>query len=225
MIPYCKRVWASPSWFSVTLPPATTTTNITTLTSHSLGQRWTSTVIRSLRRGVPLEKISCPEFVDRWNTVSPNRTAAWCNVGVWKPNLGALDSPQARLSQSLPTTSNHVRTFYIARYTFPTTRPSSNLDPHTQLVNWKKRKSKRNQQDMKKKIDKTKTSIFFDWNIQFGQNWIQVVAEQDNFTGQMVMLAGFFQKAQVKFETCYADVITPLLRGQSDTSNVVSQLG
>ena len=111
----------------------------------------------SLRRGVPLEKISCLEIVDWWDTVSPNIhtgcTAAWCNVCVWKTNFGALDSPQAWLSQSL--LYHFSPCSYILHSTLHLPHNTS-IDPHTQLVNWKKRTRKRNLLDMEKKIEITK---------------------------------------------------------------------
>ena len=56
----------------MTLPPVTTTTNITTHTSHSLVQRWTYTVIRSFSRGVSPSRTSFFVFLSLGLKTQPN---------------------------------------------------------------------------------------------------------------------------------------------------------
>jgi len=61
------------------------------------------------------------------------------DVRVWKTNLGALDSPGWH-NHSVPLLY-HVRTFYIVRYSSPTTHPSH---PTYTINELQKRKTKRN---------------------------------------------------------------------------------
>jgi len=51
-----------------------------------------------------------------------------------------------------------------------------------------------------------------------------VFSGKGDFTGKITVFEGFSQKTHTKFENFFVDVSGTLSRGQSDTSNAVSQL-